>query len=87
MFRPNIKSSSGLRQTSQVRRGEPSGQGVIKTEHTTATPRLSTECFQFKRNERLYSKFNEQRILKTTTNPAYYQSQNRTKVEQPTPTT
>jgi len=46
-----------------VRRGEPSGHVVIKTKHRTATPRLFTECIQFKRNERLYSK------LQSTTDP------------------
>jgi len=39
-----------------VHQGDPSGHGVIKTKHRTATSRLSTDCIQFKRNERLYSK-------------------------------
>jgi len=70
MFRPNIRSSSGLRQTKSMvlcvywdPNIRTSGHVVIKTEHRRATPRLSTECIQFKRNERLYSK------LQPTTDP------------------
>jgi hypothetical protein len=46
-----------------VRRGESSEHGVMKTKHSTATAGLSTECIEFKRNERLYCK------LQPTTNP------------------
>ena len=47
---------------------------------------LKHEQIQFKRNERLYSKLQPTTDSEKTKNPAYYQSQNRTKVEQATPT-
>jgi hypothetical protein len=86
-----ITTQGSPRPTVTVHWGDPSRHVVIKTKHRTATPHPSTECIQFKRNERLYSKLQpkmdpENDNLKMTKNQANYQSQNRTKVEQPIPT-